>query len=84
MRMKLSVLNRYIVTPRVAKYRLFVWFQRPVLPDTAVVVVCRDDDTTFGILHSRFHEAWSFSATPLRHSRKRLNTWNSSGFSTSL
>ncbi|MGA9623329.1 MAG: hypothetical protein WBQ65_02575 [Bryobacteraceae bacterium] len=59
MRMKLSGLNRYIVTPRVAKYRLFVWFQRPVLPDTAVVVVCRDDDTTFGILHSRFHEAWS-------------------------
>jgi type II restriction/modification system DNA methylase subunit YeeA len=59
MRAALAGLNRYIVTPRVAKYRLFVWFQRPVLPDTAVVVVCRDDDTTFGILHSRFHEAWS-------------------------
>ena len=24
-----------------------------------MVVVARDDDTTFGILHSRFHEAWS-------------------------
>jgi type II restriction/modification system DNA methylase subunit YeeA len=24
-----------------------------------VVVIARDDDTTFGILHSRFHECWS-------------------------
>ena len=24
-----------------------------------LVVIARDDDTTFGILHSRFHELWS-------------------------
>ena len=24
-----------------------------------MIVVARDDDTTFGILHSRFHECWS-------------------------
>jgi type II restriction/modification system DNA methylase subunit YeeA len=30
-----------------------------VLPDSAVAVIARDDDTTFGILHSRFHELWS-------------------------
>ena len=24
-----------------------------------MTVIARDDDTTFGILHSRFHEAWS-------------------------
>ena len=24
-----------------------------------MIVISRDDDTTFGILHSRFHEAWS-------------------------
>ena len=24
-----------------------------------MIVIARDDDTTFGILHSRFHEAWS-------------------------
>jgi type II restriction/modification system DNA methylase subunit YeeA len=29
------------------------------MPDTRLVVVARDDDTTFGILHSRFHEIWS-------------------------
>ena len=51
--------SRYIVTPRVAKHRLFVWLQAPVCPDSQLIVIARDDDTTFGVLHSRFHEAWS-------------------------
>ena len=55
----LDGLRRYIATPRVAKHRLFVWSDSRVCPDTRVVVVARDDDTSFGILHSRFHEAWS-------------------------
>ncbi len=50
---------RYIATPRVAKHRLFVWLHAGICPDSAVIAVARDDDTTFGILHSRFHEAWS-------------------------
>jgi type II restriction/modification system DNA methylase subunit YeeA len=49
----------YIATPRVAKHRLFVWLDKTVLPDSAVVAICRDDYTTFGILHSRFHELWA-------------------------
>ena len=24
-----------------------------------LIAIARDDDTTFGILHSRFHEIWS-------------------------
>ena len=52
-------LSRYIATPRVAKHRLFVWLDARVCPDSATIVVARDDDTTFGILHSRFHEIWS-------------------------
>jgi type II restriction/modification system DNA methylase subunit YeeA len=28
-------------------------------PHQTVIAIARDDDTTFGILHSRFHEAWS-------------------------
>ena len=51
--------RRYIATPRVAKHRLFVWLDGRVCPDNQLVVVARDDDTTFGILHSRFHEVWS-------------------------
>jgi hypothetical protein len=50
---------RYINTARVAKHRLFVWQSMPSIPDTATVAITRADDTTFGILHSRFHELWS-------------------------
>ena len=55
----LDGLDRYIVTPRVAKHRLFVWVDARVCPDSATIAIARDDDTTFGILHSRFHEIWS-------------------------
>ncbi len=55
----LDGLSRYIATPRVSKHRLFVWFDIRICPDSALIAIARDDDTTFGILHSRFHEAWS-------------------------
>ena len=55
----LDDLSRYIATPTVAKHRLFVWLDSRICPDHQLIVVARDDDTTFGILHSRFHEAWS-------------------------
>ena len=59
MREALHGLSRYIVTPRVSKHRLFVWFDFRICPDSALIAIARDDDTTFGILHSRFHEVWS-------------------------
>jgi hypothetical protein len=59
MRTALDSLQRFIGTARVAKYRLFVWLDISVLPDCQVVAITRSDDTTFGILHSRFHELWS-------------------------
>jgi len=52
-------LDRMIVTPRVAVHRLFVWRSTSVVPDSATVAIARDDDTAFGILHSRFHELWA-------------------------
>ena len=55
----LNGLSRYIATPRVAKHRVFVWCHSRICPDSAVTVIARDDDTIFGILHSRFHEVWS-------------------------
>ena len=55
----LDGLSRYILTPRVAKHRLFVWSHPRVCPDSAVIAIARDDDTTLGILHSRFHELWA-------------------------
>ena len=56
---RLASLSRLIATPTVAKHRLFVWLDARVCPDHQLIVIARDDDTTFGILHSRFHEAWS-------------------------
>ncbi len=59
MRAALAPLGRYIITPRVAKHRLFAWEPFSTLTDSAAVAIARDDDTTFGILHSRFHELWA-------------------------
>jgi type II restriction/modification system DNA methylase subunit YeeA len=59
MRLAIKPFMRYIVTPAVAKHRVFAWLPHQVLPDHALFAIARDDDTTFGILHSRFHELWS-------------------------
>ncbi|MCA3449020.1 MAG: class I SAM-dependent DNA methyltransferase [Rhodobacter sp.] len=59
LRRSLLGLNRFILSPRVSKYRSFVWADKTTLPDSAIIAIARDDDTTFGILHSRFHELWS-------------------------
>ena len=65
----LDGLSRYIATPTVAKHRLFTWLDARICPDHQLIVIARDDDVTFGILHSRFHEAWSL----------RLGTWLGKG-----
>ena len=65
----LDGLSRYIATPCVAKHRLFAWRDAHICPDHALIVIASDDDTTFGILHSRFHEIWSL----------RLGTWLGKG-----
>jgi type II restriction/modification system DNA methylase subunit YeeA len=58
-RKAIEVFDRCIVTPAVAKHRTYSWLSNRELADHALVVFARDDDTTFGILHSRFHELWS-------------------------
>ena len=55
----LDGLSRYIATARVAKHRLFVWCDARICPDAQLIVIARDDETTLGILHSRFHQIWS-------------------------
>ena len=59
LRAAIAPLERYIATTRVAKHRVFVWLPSACLPDSRLFVFARDDDYFFGILHSRFHEAWS-------------------------
>ena len=64
-------LSRFIVTPRVSKHRLFTWVNPKTLPDSATVAIARDDDYTFGVLHSRFHELWALAMGTQLESRPR-------------
>ena len=59
LRAALAKLSRYIITPRVSKYRLFAWLGTDTIPDSATFAFARDDDYFFGILHSRAHEVWA-------------------------
>lgn len=59
LRSKLAAMSRFIATAETAEYRLFIWLRPPIVPDKNLVIITREDDTTFGILQSRFHEAWS-------------------------
>ena len=59
LRVALHGKSRYIVTPRVSKHRIFSWLGPTVLANDATVVLARDDDYFFGVLHSRAHELWA-------------------------
>ena len=65
LRRKLDNLSRYICTPMTSKHRVFVWRPVAIMPTNATVAIARDDDYTFGVLHSRAHEWWSL----------RMGTW---------
>lgn len=52
-------ISRFIVTPVVSKHRVFTWLSGTVFCSNLLDTIARDDDTAFGILHSRFHEVWS-------------------------
>ena len=61
MRIKISDLDRYIVTPRVSKHRFFLWRSHDIIPQNKLVVIAREDDYFFGVLHSKVHEVWSIA-----------------------
>ncbi len=65
MRAALAGLTRFIATTQTAKYRIYSWLSAPALPDSLVIAIAREDDYTFGVLHSRAHELWSL----------RMGTW---------
>ncbi|MDG4594096.1 MAG: class I SAM-dependent DNA methyltransferase [Candidatus Contendobacter sp.] len=61
LRRKLAGLTRYIVTSETAKHRVFIWLPISVAPEHKLVVIPRDDDTTFGIVSSRIHVVWALA-----------------------
>ncbi len=54
-------LSRCIVTPEVAKHRLFIWMDTAIVPDHKLHVFSRADDYFFGVLHSFLHESWTLA-----------------------
>ena len=59
LRSSISNIKRYIATPRISKYRIFIWVDSKTIPDDGIYIFARDDDYFFGILHSSMHELWS-------------------------
>jgi hypothetical protein len=59
MRRALEGKDRFLVTPGVAKHRIFVWRCSEFLCNQGTLVFARSDDYFFGVLHSRLHEVWA-------------------------
>ena len=59
MRNALQDLSRYIGTSQVSRHRIFSYIDGDVMPDHTIIVFARDDDYTFGVLHSQFHRIWA-------------------------
>jgi type II restriction/modification system DNA methylase subunit YeeA len=59
MREGIKELDRFVVTPTVAKHRLFVWMQSPTLPDHQLIAIAHSEAWFFGFLHCRIHEIWA-------------------------
>lgn len=74
MKSSLKKLTRYVATSRVSKHRIFVWRSWPMLPDNAVVAIARDDDVSFGVLHSKFHRIWSLRMGTSLQNRPRYTS----------
>jgi SAM-dependent methyltransferase len=71
MRKAVASRTRMIATVRHSQHRIFVWLPTRVLPDSALVVFAREDDYTFGVLHSRIHEAWALALGTQLETRPR-------------
>jgi len=83
MRSALMGKSRYIATPRVSKYRIFIWLSANVLSNDGTIVFARDDDYFFGILHSKIHELWArATGTQLREAESGFRYTPSSTFET--
>ncbi|GAA3966195.1 class I SAM-dependent DNA methyltransferase [Hymenobacter antarcticus] len=54
-------LDKYIVTPRVAKHSFFLFLEKGILPDDKLVVFATNDAYHLGILSSQIHTVWSLA-----------------------
>ncbi len=61
LRKALTGLKRFIVTPEVAKHRVFIWTGPNVVPDHTCHVIAREDDYFFGVCQGKVHTVWSLA-----------------------
>jgi hypothetical protein len=59
--LRLYICRHRLVSPETSKHRIFRWLPKSELPEHSLIVIAKDDDTTFGILQSRVQVAWVLS-----------------------
>jgi type II restriction/modification system DNA methylase subunit YeeA len=74
LRAALASMTRCIVTPEVAKHRLFAWMEVGVIGDHTLHIIARDDDYFFGVLQSRLHQLWSLRSGSTLEDRPRYTS----------
>lgn len=62
-------LSRVICTSLTSRHRVFRFYDTYRFPDNSAVFIAREDDCTFGVLHSRQHQLWAL----------RMGTWLGKG-----
>jgi MmeI, DNA-methyltransferase domain/MmeI, N-terminal domain/MmeI, helicase spacer domain len=62
LRQMLSGLSRYIATVETAKHRLFTFLECNIRPDNKLINIATSVPDRLGVLSSRLHVIWSFSA----------------------
>nr|WP_232299360.1 DNA methyltransferase [Azoarcus sp. CIB] len=73
MRQTIATVSRFVTTPITARHRFFVFLERAVIPDQALLVVAVDDAYVLGALSSRLHVAWALAAGGTLEDRPRYN-----------
>ncbi|MDR1777564.1 MAG: DNA methylase [Desulfovibrio sp.] len=73
LRPALNGLERYIVTPYVAKHCFFTFQPDSLLADHSLIVIASSDAFHLGVLSSRIHVCWSLAAGGTLEDRPRYN-----------
>ena len=74
LRAAIAGMTRCIVTPEVAKHRLFAWMEVGVIGDHTLHIIARDDDYFFGVVHSKLHQLWSLRSGSTLEDRPRYTS----------
>lgn len=74
LRSKLSQIQTYIATAETAEQGCFIFLDSRIIPDKNLIVICKNDHETFGILSSAFHRAWSLRLGTRLEDRPRYTT----------